>query len=98
MQVKIQLDYLNIKYTLISILKDMCFGILHHVANEHEWVLLGVNGWQCAHAPLIKAERNKPWLKKNSAAHRALAKIVLDKRFLHTITYFINFRYSCTTL
>ena len=52
---KIQLDYLSIKYKLISILKDMCFGILHHVANEHEWVLLeGVNGWQCAHAPRLK--------------------------------------------
>ena len=70
-------------------------GILHHVANEHEWVLEeGVNGGQCAHAPLTEAERNKPWLKKDSAAHSALAKIVLDKRFLNTIPCFINFRYS----
>ena len=91
---KIILDYSNINY-IIFILKDMWIGILHHVANEHEWVLEeGVNGGQCAHAPLTEAERNKPWLKKDSAAHSALAKIVLDKRFQNTIPYFINFMYS----
>ena len=50
---------------------------------------------QCAHAPLNETERNKPWLKKDSATHNALAKIVLDKRFLNSIPYFINLK-SCT--
>ena len=76
----------------------MWIGILHHVADEHEWVLEGrINGGQCAHAPLNETDRNKPWLEKDSAAHSALAKIVLDKRFLNTISYFANFRYSFKT-
>lgn len=53
----------------------------------------GSNGGRCAHEPLDEAGRNKPWLKKESPAHKALAKIVLDKRFLNTIPYFTNFRY-----
>ena len=72
----------------------MWIGLLHHVVNEHEWVLEeGVNGGECPHEPLGDDERNKPWLKKESPADKALTKIVMDKRFLNTIPYYVNFRY-----
>ena len=71
----------------------MWIGLLHHVVNEHEWVLEeGVNGGECPHEPLGDDEHNKPWLKE-SPAHEALTKIVMDKRFLNTIPYYVNFRY-----
>ena len=38
-------------------------------------------------------EREKPWLSKNSKAHDKLQEIVLKKRFLNTIPYYIHFRY-----
>ena len=52
----------------------------------------GVNGGKCAHGPLDERERKKPWLKKESPAHKALAKIILDTRFLNTLVYYVNFR------
>ena len=77
----------------VFILQEMRIGILHHVVNEHEWVLEeDNNGGECDHAPLNEDERSKPWLKKDSPPHKALTKIILDKRFLNTILYCINFR------
>ena len=65
------------------------------MVNEHEWVLEeGVNAGKCAHDPLCGEERNKPWLKKESSAHKALTKIVLDTRFLNTLAYYTHFRYK----
>lgn len=63
------------------------------MVDEHEWVLEeGINQEKCAHNPLNKEQRRKPWLKKDSAAHKALTKIVLDARFLNTLRYYTNFR------
>ena len=72
----------------------MWIGILHHVVNKYEGVLEESNNGECDHAPLNEDERNKPWLKKDSLPHKAPTKIVLDKRFLNTIPYYVNFRYS----
>jgi hypothetical protein len=58
------------------------------VVNEHSWILdEGTAQGKCAHAPLTK-ERDKPWLKKNSSAHNALTKIMMDKRFPNTLPYY----------
>ena len=71
----------------------MWIGIFHHVADEHEWVLEeGINGGKCGHNSLDESGRKKPWLKKESAAHKALTKVVLDTRFLNTLVYYTNFR------
>ncbi|XP_028418570.1 uncharacterized protein LOC114544015 isoform X1 [Dendronephthya gigantea] len=76
-------------------LKDKWISILHHVVDEHEWVLEeGVNGGKCEHDPLNESERKKPWLKKESSAHKALAKIILDTHFLNTLVYYVNFRHT----
>ena len=67
--------------------------MLHHVVDEHVWALYGgETGGRCAHEQLDEEERKKPWLKKNSPAHDALRKIIMDKRLLNTLKYYTNFR------
>ena len=67
--------------------------MLHHIVDEHVWVLAeGRPGGKCGHEPLTGEERDKPWLKKNSQAHSAFRKIVLDKRRLNTFRYYTHFR------
>jgi hypothetical protein len=43
------------------------------------------------------AERQKEWLDGDSPAHVALRHIVLDKRLLNNIQYYLNFRYMYTS-
>ncbi|XP_070578694.1 uncharacterized protein [Ptychodera flava] len=67
-------------------------GVLHHVTDEHEWVLpYGQGSNQCDHGPLTERSE-KEWLTKNGPAHVALRKIVLDKNFLKKIPYYLSFR------
>ncbi|XP_070554271.1 uncharacterized protein [Ptychodera flava] len=69
-------------------------GVIHHVTNEHEWVLsYGQGTNSCNHGPLTEsADSDKEWLEKVSPAHVALVKIVMDKRFTNQIPYFVNCR------
>ncbi|KAL5017769.1 hypothetical protein ScPMuIL_005150 [Solemya velum] len=73
---------------------DLWASILHHVVNEHEWILpYAIDGHaRCLHGPLTEEERTKEWLSKGSQAHGALRKLVLDDRFLGKVSYFLNFR------
>ncbi|KAL5006833.1 hypothetical protein ScPMuIL_015639, partial [Solemya velum] len=75
---------------------DLWASILHHVVNEHEWILpYAIDGHaRCLHGPLTEEERTKEWLSKGSQAHDALRKLVLDDRFLGKVSYFLNFRYQ----
>ena len=71
----------------------MWFGILHHIVNEHSWVIGDGKGQgKCGHADLSEEERMKPWLSKNSAPQNALRQVILKKRFLNTIPYYTRFR------
>lgn len=70
-------------------------GVLHHVVGEHEWFLpySDAGPSSCRHDPISEdTMRDKEWMKKGSPPHEALRKIVLDKRFLHNIPYYLNFR------
>uniref|UniRef100_A0A8W8M4P9 Uncharacterized protein n=1 Tax=Magallana gigas TaxID=29159 RepID=A0A8W8M4P9_MAGGI len=70
-------------------------GVLHHVVGEHEWFLpySDAGPSSCRHNPISEdTMRDKEWMKKGSPPHEALRKIVLDKRFLHNIPYYLNFR------
>ncbi|XP_048728592.1 uncharacterized protein LOC125646390 [Ostrea edulis] len=73
---------------------DVWVGVLHHVHNEHEWALSygSLAPGSCFHGDLEETERDKKWLDKGSSAHAALTKVVLDKRFLNNVHYFLNFR------
>nr|XP_022297617.1 uncharacterized protein LOC111106988 [Crassostrea virginica] len=72
---------------------DIWVGMLHHVQNEHEWALsYGRMGpGACSHGELTD-DRDKDWIEKGSPAQPALTKIVLDKRFLNNVHYYLNFR------
>ncbi|XP_061167506.1 uncharacterized protein LOC133176400 [Saccostrea echinata] len=69
------------------------FGLLHHVTDEHEWILAyGDNASSsCSHGPLTE-ERTKGWMQKGSPAHVALRYIVMDKRRLNQVHYYLNCR------
>ena len=57
--------------------QDNCFGVLHHVAGEHEWA----NG-ECNHGPLVKTETEKVFLIKNTKALEAIQKKLQTQNFL----------------
>lgn len=79
-------------FTLCLNLQGTWIGVLHHVVNVHEWVLPYSSTNRCEHGPLT-SEREKGWLERDSPAHVALRHIVLDKRLLNNIPYYLNFRY-----
>ena len=71
-------------------------GILHHVVNEHEWLMSSDNDMthtKCQHGPLPE-ERDQNYLEKGSDALMALTNIVMDKRLLNNIPYYLNCRYD----
>ena len=71
----------------------MWIGILHHVVNEHEWLLAEGKGQaNCGHGPLNEEERNKPWLQRNTSPHKVLHEVALNKNFLRSLHYYVNFR------
>ncbi|XP_056092496.1 uncharacterized protein LOC130071660 [Rhinichthys klamathensis goyatoka] len=65
----------------------MWVGVMDHVCNEHFWAT-----GCCQHEPLEEGSQDKPWMEQGSAAHRALAAIVFDKRWLNQVKKFISFR------
>ncbi|XP_041944101.1 uncharacterized protein LOC121706417 isoform X2 [Alosa sapidissima] len=67
--------------------KSMWVGVMHHVRNEHFWAT-----GCCQHEPLEEGSQDKPWMEQGSAAHRALAAIVFEKRWLNLVRKFLNFR------
>lgn len=69
----------------------MWIGVLHHVVNVHSWILPYSSSNKCEHGPLTSA-REKGWLEKDSPAHVSLRSIVLDKRLLNNIPYYLNCR------
>lgn len=70
----------------------MWIGVLHHVVNVHSWILPYSSSNKCEHGPLTSA-REKGWLEKDSPAHVSLRSIVLDKRLLNNIPYYLNCRF-----
>ena len=70
-------------------------GCLHHVVNEHTLAFD-----ECRHADMSEEETaKKSWMKKGSAAHLALSKVVLDRQWLKKAGhYYRNFRYNIFTM
>uniref|UniRef100_A0A8C6TKP9 THAP-type domain-containing protein n=1 Tax=Neogobius melanostomus TaxID=47308 RepID=A0A8C6TKP9_9GOBI len=64
------------------LLKEKWVSVIHHVTNRHDWP--GNRRYHCcAHEPLDEeSQRDKLWLNPGTEAHRALVKIVTDKRLL----------------
>ncbi|VDI48769.1 Hypothetical predicted protein, partial [Mytilus galloprovincialis] len=59
----------------------------------HQWMIAysDTAGNECKHGPL-SSEREKGWLTGATPPHDALIKIVMDKRFLRKIPYYLNCR------
>lgn len=83
--------------THISFFQSRWRGVLHHVTNVHEWVFGDGGGpAQCEHADIEDSphDAESKWIEPGCSAHEALAKTVLDTRFLNTLKYFVNFGYK----
>ncbi|XP_055003986.1 uncharacterized protein LOC129407298 [Boleophthalmus pectinirostris] len=65
---------------------DLWTGLLHHVTGVHQWYF-----GSCHYDPL-ESEMNKPLIPKGSVAHQRLRDLVLDSRWLKTVTKFLSFR------
>ena len=89
-EVDCQPEPINFLFILISlrlfdsVLQNMWFGVLHHVVGEHEW-----HDGQCSHGPLTAAETGKKLLEKGSKAMDALRKVVMDKRRVESLIFYV---------
>jgi len=73
----------------ISALKNAWFGVLHHVVGGHEW-----HDGQCSHGPLTAAESGKQLLDKGSKSMEALQKVVMDKRWVESLIFYVWFKHT----
>lgn len=69
-------------------LKDVWFGVIHHVCNEHVWVES-----QCLHGPL-ETKEPKTFLDKTSKSVEKLRSVVFDPKFLSNIECYTKFRHT----
>ena len=74
-------------FFLVSHVQNKWFGVLHHVVGEHEW-----HDGQCSHGPLTSAENGKPLLDKGSKAMDALRKVIMDKRWVESLIFYVWFK------
>ncbi|XP_006137905.1 uncharacterized protein LOC102457766 isoform X2 [Pelodiscus sinensis] len=75
-----------------KLIEGMWCGLVHHVVNEHQWASgNGIIKERCKHGPQMD-EREKEWLEKGSKPHTEMCRIILDKKFLRNIPYFLQFR------
>ncbi|WAR29892.1 hypothetical protein MAR_003460 [Mya arenaria] len=76
--------------------KGIWVNVLHHVTDEHEWLISygddGCNEYH--HGPLAAEDLDKPWLRriKNAAVLKDLSSVVMDKRLLKKVAYYLKFR------
>lgn len=69
------------------LLQDTWFGVLHHVCGEHSW-----GGGECKHDPEAVSNQEKAYLQKSSKVMAALRNVVLDKKWLAHIAFYVRFR------
>lgn len=74
-------------FFFISFVQNKWFGVLHHVVGEHEW-----HDGQCSHGPLTAAENGKLLLDKGSKAMDALRKVIMDKRWVESLIFYVWFK------
>lgn len=74
-------------FFFVSYVQNKWFGVLHHLVGEHEW-----HDGQCSHGPLTAAENGKPILDKGSKAMEALRKVIMDKRWVESLIFYVWFK------
>ncbi|XP_053388657.1 uncharacterized protein LOC128551770, partial [Mercenaria mercenaria] len=69
-------------------------GILRHTVDVHEWGLGdGAAEARCYHGTLEETEETK-WLEPGGDAHKALTRVILDTKLLHSLRHYVNFRHT----
>ncbi|PFX15418.1 hypothetical protein AWC38_SpisGene20363 [Stylophora pistillata] len=68
-------------------LKEVWFGVLHHVCGEHKWA-----EGECRHSPEETPSNGMTYLTKSSKALAAIIKVVLDKKWLSNLAFYVRFR------
>ncbi|XP_007896577.1 uncharacterized protein LOC103181728 [Callorhinchus milii] len=79
------------------LLAERWASLLHHVVNEHEWVVPNSAGeTTCNHEPIQEEEHNqaKSWIQHSSPPLKILRQIILDRNFLRNISRFKYFRHN----
>ena len=72
----------------LSVFQDRWEGIVHHVTGSHEWI-----GGGCEHSDLVERDsQEKSPLAKDSLAMKLLRDLVLDRRFLKSMSYYVEAR------
>ena len=74
-------------FCLFHMYRTKWFGVLHHLVGEREW-----HDGQCSHGPLTAAENGKPILDKGSKAMEALRKVIMDKRWVESLIFYVWFK------
>ena len=74
-------------------LQEVWFGVLHHVCGEHKWA-----EGECRHSPEETPSNGKTYLKKSSKALAALRKVVLDKKWLSNLAFYVRFRFVSSNI
>ena len=69
-------------------LKDNWVGVVHHVCGEHEWAC-----GSCNHGLLVNEEPDE-YLNKTQSCMEALRDVVLDKKFMDTLPYYVRSRHT----
>ena len=77
---------------LYMYLQERWLSLLHHVANEHQWLTL-----ECDHGPLTDLPRDGngkviQYFDKRETAFKALQKLALDRQWLKSLMYYTKFR------
>ena len=65
---------------------------MHHTTGVHQWLDGTMSRPECDHPPMEEPGNNKKWLQAGGPAHKALAQVVFEKRFLNTIERYLQFR------
>ena len=65
---------------------------MHHTVNVHEWGLGDCAAEaRCFHGTLDDTEETK-WLEPGGDAHKALTRVILDTKLVHSLRHYVNFR------
>ena len=76
----------------------MWISLLHHVQNEHTWILgrcdhIDADGVDCSSGPPTNENGQIiPYFEPDEPALEALRKIVLEPRWLRSLAFYVRFR------
>ena len=72
--------------TIVFVLQDKWFGLLHCVCNKHTWT-----GGKCGHEELA-GERNFEWFDRREGVFKTLQDIITNPKLLKTFKFYTHFR------